>query len=57
MSDIKKSSATPPERPANKPSPIDPTVAKQLDKDADQMAGQASKAENKYDENHDIFTK
>jgi hypothetical protein len=57
MSDIKKTSATPPKHPANKPSLIDPTVAKQLDKDANEMAGRAGKAENKYDESHDIFTK
>jgi hypothetical protein len=57
MSDIKKTSTTPPEQPANKPSPINSTVAKQLDKDADEMAGRAGRAEDKYDESHDIFTK
>ena len=32
-------------------------VSKQLEKDADEMAGKAEKDEQQYDEDHDIFTK
>jgi hypothetical protein len=57
MSEVKKTSATSPEQSAKRTSPTNPAVAKQLDKDADEMAGRAGKAESQYDENHDIFTK
>ena len=32
-------------------------VSKQLDEIADEMAGEAGKTENRYDEGHNIFTK
>lgn len=57
MSDIKKTSAIRPPQPANKLSSNPRSVSKQLEKDADEMAGRAGTVENKYDENHEIFTK
>ncbi|HEX8815981.1 MAG TPA: hypothetical protein VF753_10815 [Terriglobales bacterium] len=49
-----KSSSQPPAKkrqPGQYPSP------EQLEQDADEMAGKAQEVENKYDEDHDIFTK
>jgi hypothetical protein len=57
MSDIRKTSLTSPEQPTKKPLPSDPAASKRLEKDADEMADRADKVENRYDENHDIFTK
>jgi hypothetical protein len=52
MPDIKKDSTTSPRQPSN-----EAAVDKRLDKDADEMADAAQKVEEKYDEDHGIFTK
>jgi len=57
MSEIKKNSTPLPQKPATQPSSTEHVVSEQLEKDANKMAGSAGKAENKYDESHDIFTK
>jgi hypothetical protein len=57
MSEIKKNSTPFPQKPATQPSSTEHVVSEQLEKDANKMAGSAGKAENKYDESHDIFTK
>jgi len=57
MSEIKKNSTLLPQKPTNQPPSSEHVLSEQLEKDADKMAGRAGKAENKYDESHDIFTK
>jgi len=52
MPDIKKDSTTSPRQPSN-----EATVSERLEKDADEMADAAQKVEEKYDEDHGIFTK
>jgi hypothetical protein len=57
MSDIKQTSVTSPEQPNKNPPSSDSAASKQLDRDADKMANRANEVEDRYDENHDIFTK
>jgi hypothetical protein len=57
MSEIRKNPTPLPQKAANKPSSTEHVISEQLEKDANNMAGSAGKAENKYDESHDIFTK
>jgi len=57
MSDIKKDPPTSTQPPASKPSSDETALSKELDEVADEMAGQAGKTENRYDEDHDIFRK
>jgi hypothetical protein len=53
----KKNSASSPQQPSNKRRSDEAAIDERLEKDADEMAGEADKVENKYDEDHDIFTK
>jgi hypothetical protein len=57
MPDIKKGSKGSPQQPSNKRRSEEAAVDKQLEKDADEMAGEAEKVESQYDQDHDIFTK
>jgi hypothetical protein len=57
MPDIKKGSTGSPQQPSNKRRSEEAAVDKRLEKDADEMAGEAEKVENQYDQDHDIFTK
>jgi hypothetical protein len=57
MSDIKKDSASSAQHRANKPHTDETAVSERLEKDADEMAGEAAKTEKQYDQEHDIFTK
>ena len=57
MPDIKKESTGPEQQPADKRRAEDAAVSERLEKDADEMAGEAEKVERQYDEDHDIFTK
>ena len=57
MSDINKDATTSSPKPASKSPSGETDLAKQLDEVADEMAGEAGKAENRYDEGHNIFTK
>jgi hypothetical protein len=57
MSDIKKDATTSSQKPASKSPSDEADLSKELDEVADEMAGEAGKAENRYDEGHNIFTK
>ncbi len=57
MSDTKKDSTSSQPQPTNKPESDDAAVSERLEKEADEMAGRASKTEKRYDADHDIFTK
>jgi hypothetical protein len=57
MPDIKKDSTSSPQQPSGKRRADEAAVSERLDKDADEMADAAQKVEQKYDEDHDIFTK
>ena len=57
MPDIKKDSTSSPQQPSNKRRSEEAAVNERLEKDADEMAGEAQKVEKKYDQEHDIFTK
>ena len=50
-----KDSANPTQPQTSEPS-VDPT-SKRLEEEADEMAGAASKTEQRYDQDHGIFTK
>ena len=57
MPDIKKDSTSSPQQPSNQRRSEEAAVNERLEKDADEMAGEAQKVEKKYDQEHDIFTK
>ena len=57
MPDIKKDSTSSPQQPSNERRSEEAAVNERLEKDADEMAGEAQKTEKKYDQEHDIFTK
>ena len=57
MPDIKKDSTSSPQKPSNERRSDEAATSEQLEKDADEMAGEAQKVEKKYDQDHDIFTK
>jgi hypothetical protein len=56
MPDIAKESRTSPPPSANEHR-SDEAVNEQWEKEADEMAGAAQKIEQRYDQDHDIFTK
>jgi hypothetical protein len=56
MPDIKKDSTSSPQKPNERRSD-EAAVSERLEKDADEMAGEAEKVEKQYDQDHDIFTK
>jgi len=57
MPDIKKDSTTSPQPPSNERRSDEPAISERLEKDADEMAGEARKVEEQYDQDHGIFTK
>ena len=57
MPDIKKDSTSSPQQPSNQRRSEEAAVNERLEKDADEMAGEAQKTEKKYYQEHDIFTK
>jgi hypothetical protein len=57
MSDITKDPTPSSQKPASKSRSDETDLSKELDEVADEMAGEAGKAENRYDEGHNIFTK
>jgi hypothetical protein len=57
MPDIKQGSTSSPQQSSNQPRSDRAAINKRLEKDADEMAGEAEKVEQQYDEDHDIFTK
>ena len=56
MPDIKKDSSSP-RQPSNERRSDQAAISERLEKDADEMAGEAEKVEKQYDQDHDIFTK
>ncbi|MFY9681848.1 MAG: hypothetical protein WA416_09340 [Candidatus Sulfotelmatobacter sp.] len=57
MPDIKKDSTSSPQQPSKERRPDEAAINQRLEKDADEMADAAQKVEQKYDEDHGIFTK
>jgi hypothetical protein len=57
MPDNKKDSTGSPKQPSKERRSDEATVSERLEKDADEMAGEAQKVEKQYDQDHDIFTK
>jgi hypothetical protein len=57
MPDIKKGSTSSPQQPSNERRSDQAAISERLEKDADEMAGEAQKVEKQYDQDHDIFTK
>jgi hypothetical protein len=58
MPDIKKSSTSSPQQTSNERRSDGAAISeRRLEKDADEMAGEAEKVEKQYDQDHDIFTK
>ncbi len=57
MSDTKKDPTSSQSQPTNKPDSDDAAVSERLEKEADEMAGRATRTEKQYDADHDIFTK
>jgi hypothetical protein len=57
MPDMKKDSTSSPQQPSNERRSDEAAISERLEKDADEMAGEAQKVEKQYDQDHDIFTK
>lgn len=57
MSNMKNDSTNASQHPAKKRPSEETAVSARLEKDADEMAEAATKTEEQYDEEHDIFTK
>ncbi|MFZ0535841.1 MAG: hypothetical protein WBW36_15380 [Candidatus Sulfotelmatobacter sp.] len=57
MPDSKNDSTRSPQQPSNERRSNEAAISERLEKDADEMAGEAQKVEKKYDQDHDIFTK
>ena len=57
MPDIKKDSTSSAQQPPSQRRSDEAAISERLEKDADEMADQADKVENKYDQDHGIFTK
>lgn len=57
MPDIKKDLTSSPQQPANERRSEEAAVNERLEKEADEMAGEAQEVEKRYDQEHDIFTK
>ncbi|MGA8215078.1 MAG: hypothetical protein WB799_15895 [Candidatus Sulfotelmatobacter sp.] len=57
MPDIKKGSTSSPQQPSNERRSDEAAISERLEKDADEMAGEAQKVERQYDQDHNIFTK
>jgi hypothetical protein len=57
MPDIKKDSTSSPQQPSNERRSDEAAISERLEKEADEMAGDAERVERQYDQDHDIFTK
>lgn len=57
MPDVKKNSTSSPQQPSNQRRSEEAAVNERLEKEADEMAGEAQEVEKRYDQDHDIFTK
>ena len=57
MPDIKKDSTSSPQQPSKETSSDEAAINERLEKEADEMAGEAQKVEKRYDQDHGIFTK
>ncbi|MGB6385864.1 MAG: hypothetical protein WBD25_05210 [Terriglobales bacterium] len=57
MPDIKKDSISSPQQPLKERRSDEAAIDERLEKDADEMAGEAQKVEKRYDQDHGIFTK
>ena len=57
MPDIKKDSIGSTQQPSKERRSDEAAVDERLEKDADEMAGEAEKVEKRYDQDHGIFTK
>jgi len=57
MPDTKKDSTSSPQQSSNERSSEEAALSERLEKEADEMAGEAQKTEKRYDQDHDIFTK
>jgi hypothetical protein len=57
MPDIKQGSTSSPQQPSNQPGSDEAAINERLEKEADEMAGEAEKVEQRYDQDHGIFTK
>ncbi|MFY9950354.1 MAG: hypothetical protein WA261_19395 [Candidatus Sulfotelmatobacter sp.] len=57
MPDSKNDSTRSPQQPSNERRSNEAAISERLEKDADEMAGEAQKVEKQYDQDHDIFTK
>ena len=57
MPDTKKDSTSSEQQPSNERRYEEAAISERLEKEADEMAGQAQEVEKQYDQDHDIFTK
>jgi hypothetical protein len=57
MPDIKKDPTSSTQPPSGERRSEEAATNKRLEKEANEMAGEAQKVEKKYEEDHDIFTK
>ena len=57
MPDTKKDSTSSRQPQSNERRSDEAAISERLEKDADEMADEAQKVEQKYDQEHDIFTK
>ena len=58
MPDVKKNSTSSPQQPSNQRRSEEAAVNERLEKEADEMAGEAQEVEKRYaPQDHDIFTK
>ncbi len=57
MPDNKKDSTSSRQQQSNERRSDEAAVSERLEKDADEMAGEAEEVEKRYDQDHDIFTK
>jgi hypothetical protein len=57
MPDTKKDSTSSRQQQSNERRSDEAAVSERLEKDADEMAGEAEEVEKRYDQDHDIFTK
>jgi hypothetical protein len=57
MPDTKKDSTSSRQPQSNERRSDEAAVSERLEKDADEMAGEAEEVEKRYDQDHDIFTK
>jgi len=57
MPEIKKDSTSSPQQPSKESGSDEASTSERLEREADEMARKAQKVEQRYDQDHDIFTK